>query len=137
MINLKGVHSQGCGIQPHLSGRLSPKEPRYIRAVYRVMSLIRRRNGFTARAAAVTQPVMAWRVARDCEINFNGRGNVKSGDRLLRGRGLPPQVSSVPQALAPVTLRVPRSPQPSIVCGGKQMCHLQAMEIQDLELTLK
>lgn len=77
---------------------------------------------------------MAWRVARDCEINFNGRGNVKSGDRLLRADGLPPQVPLLPQALAPVTLRVPHSPQPGIVCGGKQMCHLQAMEIQDLIL---
>lgn len=29
-----------------------------------------------ARVAAITQSVMAWQIARDCEINFNGRGNV-------------------------------------------------------------
>lgn len=95
-----------------------------------------------ARVAAITQSVMAWHIARDCEINFNGRGNVSQETGCFGKMGchlrVPVLVASLPQALASVTSGVPLIPQSSTAsCGGKQMHHLQATGTQDWELTLE
>lgn len=63
-----------------------------------------------ARVAAITQSVMAWQIARDCEINFNGRGNVSRETGCFGEMGchfkVPALVPPLPQALAPVILSV-------------------------------
>lgn len=64
-----------------------------------------------ARVAAITQSVMAWHIARDCEINFNGRGNDSEETGCFGEKGCHLRVQvlvpSLPQALAPVSLNTP------------------------------
>lgn len=65
-----------------------------------------------ARVTAITQSVMAWHMARDCEINFNGRGNDSQetgcfGEMGCHLRVPVVLVPSLPQAEAPVSLTVP------------------------------
>lgn len=94
-----------------------------------------------ARVAAITQSVMAWHIARDCEINFNGRGNVSQETGCFGKMGchlrVPVLVASLPQALASVTSGALPTQSSTASCGGKQTCHLQAAGTQDWELTLE
>lgn len=82
-----------------------------------------------ARVAAITQSVMAWHIARDCEINFNGRGN-DSQETGCFGEMGPPQGPGPGTFTAPSTgtckLEYPFPLASTASCGGNQTCSLQA-----------